>query len=133
MYVGGSSSGCRLALNFALRYPGSVKGILAWRVTGGAFAVKRLSEQYYGQYITAARAGGMAQVCETDHYAEQCKLRPEHRAALLATDPAHFIKTMEVWRDAFLSSADTPVIGATEAQIKTITDRKSTRLNSSHT
>jgi pimeloyl-ACP methyl ester carboxylesterase len=119
-WVGGSSSGCRLALNFALRHPQSLRGLLVWRVTGGPFAVKRLSHEYYGKYLEAARAGGMARVCETDHYAEQIQLRPENRATLMATDPAHFIRTMEAWREAFLRSAESPVIGATEAQLRTI-------------
>src|SRR4051812_32890623 len=32
--VGGSSSGCRTSLLFALRYPQSVRALLLWRVTG---------------------------------------------------------------------------------------------------
>jgi len=35
-YIGGSSSGCRLALLMALRHPADVHGLLLWRVTGGA-------------------------------------------------------------------------------------------------
>ena len=35
--VGGGSSGCRLAILFALRYPGLVKALLLWRITGGRF------------------------------------------------------------------------------------------------
>jgi pimeloyl-ACP methyl ester carboxylesterase len=37
-FIGGSSSGCRLALLEALHYPADVRGLLLWRVTGGAFA-----------------------------------------------------------------------------------------------
>jgi pimeloyl-ACP methyl ester carboxylesterase len=120
-YIGGSSSGCRLSLKFALKYPQSVKALLLWRVTGGPFAVKRLSHEYYGKYLEAAEKGGMAEVCNTDHYLEQCALRPENRKALMATDVKLFMNTMKVWRAAFLESAQTPVIGATEAQLKTIT------------
>src|SRR5271165_3229972 len=29
-FIGGSSSGCRLALLFALRYPSAVRGLLLW-------------------------------------------------------------------------------------------------------
>jgi len=36
-FIGGSSSGCRLALLAALRHPADVRGLLLWRVTGGAF------------------------------------------------------------------------------------------------
>ena len=46
-YVGGSSSGCRLSIEFALRYPETVRGLLLWRVTGGGVAVGRLTEKYY--------------------------------------------------------------------------------------
>src|SRR5262249_28248930 len=35
-FAGGSSSGCRLALLLALRHPDAVRGLLLWRVTGGA-------------------------------------------------------------------------------------------------
>ena len=37
-FVGGSSSGCRLALLLALQHPEAVRGLLLWRVTGGAHA-----------------------------------------------------------------------------------------------
>ncbi len=33
--VGGGSSGCRLSLLFALKYPHAVRALLLWRVTGG--------------------------------------------------------------------------------------------------
>ena len=69
--VGGSSSGCRLSLLFALKYPHAVRALLLWRVTGGSFAAARLTENYYGKYIDAARAGGMAAVCALDHFKER--------------------------------------------------------------
>jgi len=53
-YIGGSSSGCRLALLMALRHPAAVRGLLLWRVTGGAYAAQRLVENYYTQFINAA-------------------------------------------------------------------------------
>src|SRR5215468_1331186 len=62
-YIGGSSSGCRLALLMALRNPADVRGLLLWRVTGGAFATHRLVENYYSQFIAAAQHGGMEAVC----------------------------------------------------------------------
>src|ERR1041384_3458739 len=36
--VGGSSSGCRTALLFALRHGAAARGLLLWRVTGGRLA-----------------------------------------------------------------------------------------------
>lgn len=119
--IGGSSSGCRLSLKFALKYPQSVKALLLWRVTGGPFAVNRLQQEYYGKYLEAAEKGGMAAVCNTGHYLDQCALNPANRQALMATDVMLFINTMKVWRAAFLESAQTPVIGATEAQLRSIT------------
>src|SRR5262245_42027907 len=62
--LGGGSSGCRLSVLFALKYPHAVRALLLWRVTGGTFAAARLTENYYGKYIQAAREGGMAAVCE---------------------------------------------------------------------
>src|SRR4051795_7666877 len=43
--IGGSSSGVRVALGFALRYARDLQALLLWRVTGGAFAVRRLVEK----------------------------------------------------------------------------------------
>src|SRR5262249_30154843 len=74
--VGGGSSGCRLSVLFALKYPHAVRALLLWRVTGGPFAAARLTENYYGKYIQAAQEGGMAAVCELDHFKERIEARP---------------------------------------------------------
>ncbi len=58
-FVGGSSAGARTSILFYLRHPQAVRGLLLLRVTGGAFAAGRLPENYYGQFIAAARQGGM--------------------------------------------------------------------------
>ena len=55
--IGGTSSGARLSLLFALRYPQDVRALVLWRITGGEFAIKRLTEKYYDQYIRLAEAG----------------------------------------------------------------------------
>ena len=75
-FVGGSSSGCRTALLFALRHPDAVRALLLWRVTGGRFACERLAQEYYGQFIEAAKQGGMAAVCEMEHWKERIAARP---------------------------------------------------------
>jgi pimeloyl-ACP methyl ester carboxylesterase len=118
--IGGSSSGCRTALLFALRHPEAVKALLLWRVTGGRFACERLAQEYYGQYIEAAQRGGMAAVCEMEHWKERIAARPENRSALIKMDAQRFITVMSRWREYFLQGADLPVIGATEAELKTI-------------
>jgi pimeloyl-ACP methyl ester carboxylesterase len=118
--VGGSSSGCRTALLFAMRHPESVRALLLWRVTGGRFACERLAEEYYGQFITAAKAGGMGAVCAMEHWRERIAARPENRDILMKMEPARFIEVMSRWRDYFLKGIDLPVIGATEAELKSI-------------
>jgi pimeloyl-ACP methyl ester carboxylesterase len=118
--IGGSSSGCRTSLLFALRHPQAVKALLLWRVTGGRFACERLAQDYYGQYIEGAKRGGMAAVCEMEHWKERITARPENRNALMKMDPQRFIDVMSRWREYFLRGADLPVIGATEAELKTI-------------
>ncbi|HZA52925.1 MAG TPA: alpha/beta hydrolase [Candidatus Udaeobacter sp.] len=119
-FVGGSSSGCRTSLLFALRHPEAVRGLLLWRVTGGRFACERLAEEYYGQYMAAARKGGMAAVCEMEHWKERIEARAENRDRLMKMDPEDFIAVMSHWREYFIRGADLPVIGATEAELKSI-------------
>lgn len=118
--VGGGSSGCRLALLLALRHPKAVSGLLLWRVTGGRFAAQRLAEQYYGQFIKAAETGGMAAVCAMEHWKERIEARPANRGTLMKMDPQHFIAAMSEWRQYFIQGGDQPVLGASEADLKSI-------------
>jgi pimeloyl-ACP methyl ester carboxylesterase len=120
IYVGGSSAGARLAILFAIRHPDALRGLLLWRVTGGQEAVDRLSENYYGQFIKIAQAGGMQAVCESEHFAECIKMRPANRDRLLQTDVGQFIKVMTTWRERFLESATLPIVGASEADLRAI-------------
>ena len=118
--LGGGSSGCRLSLLFALKYPQATRALLLWRVTGGAFAAQRLTENYYGQYIRAAQQGGMAAVCELDHFKERIEARPSNRQALMAMNPETFIAAMERWREQFGRAAALPVIGTSEKDLSSI-------------
>jgi pimeloyl-ACP methyl ester carboxylesterase len=120
MYVGGSSAGARLAILYAMRHPDGLRGLMLWRVTGGQEAVDKLSQNYYGQYITLARAGGMKAVADSEHFAELIAARPANRERLLATNVDEFIKVMEFWRQRFLESATLPIVGATEADLNAI-------------
>ena len=119
-YIGGSSSGCRLSLLFALKYPQAVRALLLWRVTGGAFAAARLTENYYSKYIRAAQEGGMAAVCALDHFQERIAAKPANRATLMAMEPKAFIAAMERWREQFAKGAALPVIGASEQDMNSI-------------
>lgn len=121
LYVGGSSAGARLALLFALRHPGSVKGLLLWRVTGGSTAAEELAEIYYGAFIKLAQSGGMKAVCESEHFRACIASRPSNREKLIRMNPTEFIRTMTGWRQKFLEASNMPVIGATEAQLRSIT------------
>ena len=120
LYVGGSSAGARLAILFVIRHPDALRGLLLWRVTGGQEAVDRLAENYYGQFITLARAGGMQAVCDSEHFAECIAARPQNRERLMRTDVDAFVKVMTAWREAFLHAAKLPMVGATEADLRAI-------------
>jgi pimeloyl-ACP methyl ester carboxylesterase len=120
LYVGGSSSGARLAILFAIRHPDALRGLLIWRVTGGQHAVDKLSQNYYGQYITLAQAGGMEAVANSEHFAEMIVARWQNREILTKTNVGDFIAVMKVWREAFLQSSALPIVGATEAQLNAI-------------
>jgi pimeloyl-ACP methyl ester carboxylesterase len=118
--IGGSSSGCRLAMILALRRPEDVRGLLLWRVTGGAFAAERLTNQYYTSHIEAAQQGGMAAVCAMEHWSEVIKANPASRAKLMAMDAQDFIARMTEWRRSFASGADHPVIGLSPAELRSM-------------
>ncbi len=112
-WVGGSSSGGRVAIVLALRHPDMVSGLLLWRVTGGGAFSEWLAKQYYTQYIPVAEAGGMQAICETDEFAALIKARPANRQKLMAMSGAQFIAVMSNWASYFLKSVDLPVVGAT--------------------
>jgi len=119
-YVGGASSGCRMAILFALRHSQSVRALLLWRVTGGRIAAEHLARQYYTEFIELAGRGGMQAVCESEFFAERIAARAENRARLLMMDPQRFIAVMSHWREYFIAGADQPVIGASEDQLRSI-------------
>jgi pimeloyl-ACP methyl ester carboxylesterase len=120
-YIGGSSSGCRLAMILTLRHPEAVRGLLLWRVTGGQYAAKHLSNQYYTSHIEAAKAGGMAAVCAMEHWSEVIKANPASRDRLMAMDPQDFIARMTRWRQSFDAGADHAVTGLSPADLRSMT------------
>jgi len=119
-FVGGASSGARTSILLALRHPEAVRGLLLFRVTGGAFAAQRLPENYYGQYIRAAQQGGMAAVCATQQVRERIAANPANRERLMGMDPRRYIEVMSRWRDRFVAGAHLPVMGVTEAELASI-------------
>jgi len=120
LVVGGSSAGARLAILFAIRHPDALRGLLLWRLTGGQEAVDKLAENYYGQFIKLANKGGMAAICESEHFKECIASRPANRERLMANDLGQFIKIMSFWRERFLESARLPIVGASEADLRSI-------------
>lgn len=119
-FVGGSSSGARTSILLALRHPAAVLGLLLFRVTGGAFAAQRLPENYYGQFIRAAREGGMAAVCATQQYQERIAANPGNLERLMSMKPERYIEVMSRWRERFTAGAHLPVMGVTEAELASI-------------
>jgi hypothetical protein len=82
--------------------------------------VDRLAENYYGQFIRIARAGGMQAVCDSEHFSECITARPSNRDRLLKTNVDEFIAVMTHWRECFLQSANLPIVGATEQELRAI-------------
>jgi pimeloyl-ACP methyl ester carboxylesterase len=120
-FIGGSSSGCRLALLAALRHPADLRGLLLWRVTGGAYAAQRLVQNYYTQFIEAAETGGMEAVCHSEHFGEVIASNPANRARLMSIEVKRFITVMSEWRRSFNQGAEHPVIGISPAELRSLT------------
>lgn len=119
-FIGGSSSGARTSILFCLRHAEDIKGLLLMRVTGGAFAVNRLSENYYGQYIREAKVGGMSQVCQTEAYRERIEANPGNEKTLMDIKPQEFVSIMSRLRELFVSGGELPVLGVSEKELKSI-------------
>ena len=116
----GSSAGARTSIRFYLKYPQAVRGLLLLRVTGGAFAAGRLPENYYGQFLTAAEAGGMAAVCAMDAWKERFKENPRGRDYLADLPVEKFIKVFTRWKEVFEAGGKYPVMGVTEQELHSI-------------
>ncbi len=119
-FVGGASSGARTSMLTALRHPRVVRALMLMRVTGGPVAAARLPDMYYGQFIRAAREGGMAAVCATEQYRERIAARPANEAYLREIDPTHYIRVMSHWLAVFERGPRAPVLGLTGAQMAAI-------------
>jgi pimeloyl-ACP methyl ester carboxylesterase len=119
-FVGGSSSGARTAMLFCLRHPDAVRALLLLRVTGGSFAANRLPENYYGQFIKAAKAGGMEAVVATEAIQERIGENPDSKQVLLDMDVDRYIEIQEKLLGLFLAGANLPVMGVTPEQLGSI-------------
>jgi pimeloyl-ACP methyl ester carboxylesterase len=118
--VGGASSGARTSIITYLRHPDAVSALFLMRLTGGEFAAGRLPEMYYGQFIRAAREGGMAAVCATEQYQERIAANPSNRERLMRMDPKRYTEVMSNWLAIFTRGPAAPMYGVTEAQLRSI-------------
>jgi pimeloyl-ACP methyl ester carboxylesterase len=119
-FVVGLSRGARIAIRFALRYPGETRGLGLWGLSGGAATTRYLDDYYYGMYLRACEKGGMEAVCALDHFAGLIVARPANRDVLLAMDPLVFISAVNRWRGQFLTNVNQPVMGLGDEELRRI-------------
>jgi pimeloyl-ACP methyl ester carboxylesterase len=119
-YIAGSSSGARMSLLLAHRYPEAVRGLLLWRVTGGAHAAECLAFNYYQQYIDAVDQGGIDAVLATEHFAAMVEANPASGETLRRIGAAAFREAMERWLAGFRAGCVHPVAGIGSSDIRRI-------------
>jgi pimeloyl-ACP methyl ester carboxylesterase len=119
-FFSGSSAGARTSILFDLNYPQAVRGLLLLRVTGGPFAAGRLPEQYYGQFIRAAKEGGMAAVRAMEAWQERIAANTRNGEYLARLPAQQFIDVLTRWNDMFVAGAHHPVMGVTAEQLRSI-------------
>ncbi len=119
-FFGGGSAGARTSMLFALRYPQAVRGLLLLRVTGGPVAAARLPDNYYGQFIRAAREGGMEAVCATEQWKERIAANPRTGEYMRKLPPETFIKVLTRWMEIFVAGTHLPVMGVTDDELRSI-------------
>lgn len=108
VYAAGGSGGTRQSLLLAIRHPEAVKGLLLTAVTGWPVGAEYIAENFYTNYIEAAKRGGMQAVIEQGapsdrpgakpFFAERIRQNPLNRQRLLSMDPSQFIQVMDGWR-----------------------------------
>jgi pimeloyl-ACP methyl ester carboxylesterase len=119
-FFSGSSAGARTSILFYLKYPQAVRGLLLLRVTGGAFAAGRLPEQYYGQFIRAAKEGGMTAIRAMEAWQERIAANPRNGEYLARLPARQFIDVLTHWNEIFVAGAHHPVMGVTADQLRSI-------------
>ncbi len=120
-YVAGCSSGSRLSLLLALHHPEAVKALLLWRVTGGAYAAKRLAFNYYEQFIAAVEQGGIDAVVKTEHFGAMVAANPANKKILEGMGAEAFLAAMKHWLAGFHQGSGHPVAGITPDEMRSIT------------
>jgi len=116
----GNSSGARMSLLFALKYPSRVKACILMNMTGGHLAADVLSNEYYIQYATRLRRGGIPALLNTPFFRALCSARPENRARIEQMDAAELTRVFDGWAGWISGSGDCPVIGVGKEQIASL-------------
>ena len=62
----------------------------------------------------------MKAVCALEHFKERCEAKPSNRDYLMRLDPKRFIDVMARWKKSFDESANLPIIGASESDLRSI-------------
>lgn len=119
-YLAAASSGARVSLRMALRYPDAVKGLFLWLLSGGDVA-EILARNYYGEAAEIAERDGMSGVAQMPYWAGMIRTNPANRGWLEARDPSTFAGTMRRWA-ASIRSEDL-LIGVPESDLARIRTR----------
>jgi pimeloyl-ACP methyl ester carboxylesterase len=112
-----ASSGARLSIRMALRYPEEVRGVFLWLLSAGPVA-GTLAQMYYGEAAQLALAQGMEAVARMPYWAERIAANTANRQRLLRADPRAFAATMLRW--AARIREEDPLIGVTEADLREV-------------
>jgi 2-hydroxy-6-oxonona-2,4-dienedioate hydrolase len=115
-----ASSGARLSMRMALRYPQAVEGLFLWLLSGGPVA-KVLARNYYLEPAEVAEQQGMAAVAALPYWRARIRANPANLQCLLAQQPDTFAATLRRWAQGIRE--DQPIIGMEEGELARITAR----------
>mmetsp|Transcript_29251 Transcript_29251/g.83790 ORF Transcript_29251/g.83790 Transcript_29251/m.83790 type:complete len:317 (-) Transcript_29251:113-1063(-) len=114
----GNSSGGRLSLLLARKWPSSVRALVLMNLTGGPVAAEVLSHQYYGRYVAVAESQeGMGAVARTGHFADLCRSNPQNASRLKQLPAAEFVKAMRTSERWLACSGECPVVGHSAGEL----------------
>jgi len=115
-----ASSGARLSMRMALRYPQAVQGLFLWLLSGGPVA-QVLARNYYGESAEVAEQRGMAAVAALPYWQARIRANPANLHRLLAQQPDTFATTLRRWAQGIRE--DQAIIGMEEGELERITVR----------
>ena len=119
-WLAGASAGARVSYLSALRHPDMARGLLLWSVSGGPYASQVLGYQYHTPFINEALRAGMAAVAATAFFSERIAANPANEEIILSTPTDAFVAALRAWNESFFYRPDTPVIGATDTELRSL-------------